>query len=89
MGLNDIQILWDLEDDPDGNVRHILDGHDVSLEEVEEVLRDYSGRYVISRKSGYRITFGQTETGRGIAVAWEHVEENPLIVYPITAWPID
>ena len=87
MGNADIQIIWDLEDDTNGNFRHILDGHDVSVEELEEVLRNYSGQYVISRTSGYRITFGETATGRRIAVVWEHVEDNPLIVYPITAWP--
>ena len=27
--MNDAQIIWDLPDEPDGNYRHILDGHDV------------------------------------------------------------
>ena len=85
----DVQIVWDLADDPDGNARHILEGHDVSLEEVEQVLRRYSHQYVVSRKSGYRITYGQTDTGREIAVVWECVGEHPLVVYPITAWPTE
>jgi hypothetical protein len=30
-------IIWDLDDDPDGNVQH-CDEHGVTKEEVEEVL---------------------------------------------------
>ena len=33
----DATIIWDLEDDPDGNVQHLRE-HDVSIEEAEEVL---------------------------------------------------
>ena len=38
--MNDTQILWDLPDDPNGNYRRIIDGHDVTIEEVEEILLD-------------------------------------------------
>ena len=89
MGNADIQIIWDLADDTNGNFRHILDGHDIAPEEVDQVLRNYSGHYEVSRTSGERITFGETDTGRTIAVVWEHVEDDPLIVYPITAWPLN
>lgn len=34
-----VTIVWDLEDDPDGNVQHIAQ-HGVSREEVEELLND-------------------------------------------------
>jgi hypothetical protein len=34
-------IVWDSEDDPEGNVRHILGPGEVTLEEVEEVLRSH------------------------------------------------
>lgn len=33
-----MEILWDLPDDPKGNVRHIAE-HDLAPDEVEEVLR--------------------------------------------------
>ncbi|MGO9467825.1 MAG: hypothetical protein ACLQIB_38980 [Isosphaeraceae bacterium] len=33
----DARIIWDLEDDPDGNVQHLRE-HDLSIEEAEEVL---------------------------------------------------
>lgn len=31
-------VIWDLDDDPDGNVQHCAE-HDVAKEEVEEVLQ--------------------------------------------------
>jgi hypothetical protein len=34
-----IEVIWDLEDDPDGNLYHITE-HGVAPEEVEEVLND-------------------------------------------------
>jgi uncharacterized DUF497 family protein len=78
------QIVWDLDEDPDGNVQHIAE-HDLSLEEVEEVL--YAADEVIaSQSSGRPIVFGETSTGKFIAVVFEIVEENPLSVYPVTAY---
>jgi hypothetical protein len=35
----DATIIWDLDDDSDGNVQHIAE-HDVTADEVEEVLYD-------------------------------------------------
>ena len=43
-------ILWDLDDDPDGNVQHRAD-HGVTKEEVEEVLLNATDAD-ISRSSG-------------------------------------
>ncbi len=34
-----VRVIWDLEDDPDGNFQHIAE-HDVTPEEVDEVLND-------------------------------------------------
>ena len=50
-------IVWDREDDPDGNVQHILD-HGISMDEVEEVLLDRDSVTTVSRSSGNPITFG-------------------------------
>jgi hypothetical protein len=85
--MDDTQIIWDLEDDPEGNYRHITDGHDVTADEVEEVLRDRANPTAVSRSSGERITFGWTASGEHIAVVWEHVQDDPLTIYPITAYP--
>jgi uncharacterized DUF497 family protein len=78
------QIVWDLDDDPDGNVQHIAE-HGISIDEVEEVL--YAAEEVVaSQSSGRPVTFGATSTGKYIAVAFEIIEENPLGVYPVTAY---
>ena len=81
-----ILVIWDLEDDPRGNIRHIVE-HGVTPEEVEEVLNDWHSRTTYSASSGRPITFGWTAAGRYLAVVWEVADEEPLTVYPITAYP--
>ena len=81
-----ILVIWDLEDDPRGNIRHIAE-HGVTPEEVEEVLNDGHSRMSYSASSGRPITFGWTEAGRYLAVVWEIADEEPLTAYPITAYP--
>lgn len=80
------QVIWDLPDDPEGNVRHIAE-HDVAPEEVEEILADPGNDTITSRESGNPITFGWTSTGRYLAVPWEAVCDDPRMVYPLTAYP--
>ena len=82
-----IQVIWDLEGDPLGNVQHIAE-HDVTPDEVEEILSDRRSRTAYSASSGRPITFGWTAEGRYLAVVWELVEQDPLGVYPITAYPV-
>jgi hypothetical protein len=85
--MNDIQIVWDLENDPTGNYWHIVvAGHGITREEVDEVIRDHHAEATTSRSSGQPIVFGWTSTGQYIAV-FEHVLDDPLTVYPITAYP--
>ena len=62
-----ILVIWDLEDDPQGNVQHIAE-HGVTLDEVEEVLNDRHSRTAHSASSGRPITFGWTAAGRYLAV---------------------
>jgi len=81
-----ILVIWDLEDDPHGNFRHVAE-HDVTPEEVEDVLNDRNSRTVYSKSSGRPITFGWTSAGRYLAVVWEIVDEEPLTLYPVTAYP--
>jgi hypothetical protein len=81
-----ISIIWDLDDDPDGNVQHIAE-HGVSVEEVEEVLQGPDSDLAVNRnEAGYNLTFGYTQDGRYLAVVWEHVDDDPLTVKPITAY---
>src|SRR5947208_4788295 len=60
-------ILWDLDDDPDGNVQH-CDEHGVTKEEVEEVFQNATDADT-SRSSGRPVVFGDTSTGRHLLVA--------------------
>ncbi len=76
---------WDLDDDPRGNVQHIAE-HDVSKEEVEEVL-DHPEGIERSRSSGRFIAFGETSTGRLIAVVYDEIDEDA--VYPVTAYDVE
>lgn len=81
----DFVILWDLDDDPEGNVQHVAE-HGFTKEEVEAVLTDFRSNTEISRSSGERVTFGYTPTGRHLAVVWQHVDDDPLTLRPITAY---
>ena len=58
----DVSVLWDLEDDPDGNVQHIAE-NDLTVEEVEDVLLNPDNEAQVSRSTGRPITFGWTSTG--------------------------
>ena len=84
----DAQIIWDLADDLDGNYQHILSGHDVTIEEVEEILLNPYNETATSRSSGQRATFGWTISGKYLVVIWEHVLDDPLTIYPVTAYPV-
>ena len=77
--------IWDLDDDPKGNVQHIAE-QEVHKEEVEEELRNPPG-FASSRSSGPPTTFGETSTGRLIAVVFEEIDEDT--VYPITAYEVE
>lgn len=77
-----LDIIWDLEDDPDGNVAHIAE-HGVTQDEVEEVLYTPTG-YDLSNSSGRPIAFGYTSTGKFLAVVFE--EPEPGLIYPVTAF---
>jgi uncharacterized DUF497 family protein len=77
--------VWDLADDPDGNVQHIAE-NDVSQVEAEEVLENPDG-IEMSRSSGRMIAFGETSSGRLIAVVFEEIDQDT--VYPITAYEVE
>ena len=77
-------ILWDLDDDPDGNVQHCAD-HGVTKEEVEEVFQNVTDLDV-SRSSGRPVVFGDTVAGRHLMVVYEEIDEET--VYPVTAYEV-
>ncbi|MGA7501870.1 MAG: hypothetical protein WBX00_34485 [Isosphaeraceae bacterium] len=53
----DATVIWDLEDDPGGNVQHLAE-HGITVEEAEEVLRDPRSRTGRSRRTGRPQVFG-------------------------------
>jgi hypothetical protein len=84
--MTDVQILWDLEEDPDGNVQHIA-ANGVTVEEYVEVFAGNYARATVSRESGRPICFVCPSTGKHLAVVWDEVQpEDPLIIRPVTAF---
>ena len=77
-------IIWDLDDDPDGNVQHCAE-HGVTQEEVEEVFENATDAD-ISRSSGRPVIFGVTSAGRQLMVVYEVIDEDT--VYPVTAYDV-
>jgi hypothetical protein len=77
-------IIWDLDDDPEGNVQHCAE-HAVSKEEVEEVFQNATDKD-ISRSSGSLVVFGDTSTGRHLMVVYEEIDADT--VYPVTAFDV-
>ena len=83
----DAMVAWDMEDDPKGNVQHIA-ANGITMDEVEEVLLNESNPVGESRSSGRPMTFGETSTGKRIAVVWEQTLDNPLVIRPVTAYEV-
>ncbi len=82
-------IVWDDEDDPDGNIRHI-DAAGLTPGEVAHVLRGHQGGPdAYSDSSGHPIVFGTTPDGERIAVVYlDQGDKDRVIIYPITAYPV-
>jgi uncharacterized DUF497 family protein len=77
-------ILWDLDDDPAGNVQHCAD-HGVTQEEVEDVFQNANDADY-SRSSGRPVVFGDTRGGRHLMVVYEEIDADT--VYPVTAYDV-
>lgn len=71
-----------------GNVEHIAE-HGITKDEVEEVLRDRNSTRARSRSTNRPIIFGQTTSGKFIAVVIEDRGGDPRVIYPITAYETD
>ncbi|MEX0642020.1 MAG: hypothetical protein WD468_04930 [Pirellulales bacterium] len=77
-------IIWDLDDDVDGNVHHCAE-HGVTKVEVEEVFQN-AVDVDISRTSGRLVVFGDTQSGRHLMVVFEEIDSDT--VYPVTAYDV-
>jgi uncharacterized DUF497 family protein len=77
-------IIWDLDDDPDGNVQHCNE-HGVTKEEVEEVFQNVTDADT-SHSSSWPVVFGDTSAGRHLMVVYEEIDADT--VYPVTAYEV-
>jgi uncharacterized DUF497 family protein len=82
-----VECIWDIEDDPEGNVHHIAE-HGVTVDEAEEVVRDCYPAVSESNHSGRPTVFGWTTSGKYLAVIFEVVDEAVRQVYVITAFEV-
>ncbi|MBI1832093.1 MAG: hypothetical protein HYR84_11655 [Planctomycetes bacterium] len=78
-------VIWDLDDDPEGNVYHIAE-HGITKDEVWDVVSNPNNTDVPSHSSGRPAPFGWTQTGKHIIVIWEAVADDPRTIYPVTAY---
>jgi hypothetical protein len=79
-----VDVIWDLPDDPDGNVQHIAE-HGLTPADVEHVLR-HPRHGARSRSSGRPAVFGRTPAGEDIIVIYDEIDD--ATVYPVTAYQI-
>jgi uncharacterized DUF497 family protein len=79
-----LRILWDDEDESEGNVAHIAE-HGLTIEDVEHVLENPI-REETSRSTGRPCCFGYTQGGDFIVVVYEPVDGETI--YPITAYEV-
>ncbi|MEW6173831.1 MAG: BrnT family toxin [Bacillota bacterium] len=60
---------WDPEEQPNGNVQHIMK-HNVSPEEVEEIFGFPEEVLIRKTCQGYRLAYGRTVAGRYLLVVF-------------------
>jgi len=77
-------ILWDLEDDPDGNVQHIAE-HGLEIEDVEWVLGTPESEGW-SNSSDLPAVWGYTPAGVYIIVVYQKIDEDTIRV--VTAYEV-
>jgi hypothetical protein len=65
-----------------------VEGHGVTREEVEQVLAENYETATESRSSGQPEAFGWTASGKYLTVVFERISDEPLTVYPITAYEV-
>jgi uncharacterized DUF497 family protein len=79
-----VSIIWDLDDDEEGNVLHIAE-HGLDKDDIADVF-DHPVGIGTSDSSHRRMIFGYTADGRYITVVYEQVDEDT--VYPVTAFEV-
>ncbi len=79
-----VTIIWDLDDDEEGNVQHIAE-HGIEKGDVADVFDNPIG-VDTSDSSSRPMVFGYTIDDRYIAVIYEQIDEDT--VYPVTAFEV-
>lgn len=79
-----VTIIWDSEDDPDGNVAHIAE-HGLEPPDVEFVIENAESDSE-SRTSGRPCLFGYTPDGVYVIVIYEQADQD--MIYPVTAYEV-
>lgn len=79
-----LQVVWDDDDEPHGNVRHIAE-HGLTIEDVEYVLENPTSE-AISQSTGRPCCFGYTPGDDYIIVVYEQVDEGTI--RPVTAYEV-
>lgn len=77
-------IIWDPDDDPEGNVQHIAE-HDLTIDDVAKVLSAPVSEGQ-SNSSGLPAVWGYVPDGRFIIVVFEEIDEDT--VYVVTAYEV-
>ena len=77
-------IIWDEEDDPQGNVQHVAE-HDLTVEDVEIVLAAPASEGH-SHSTGYPAVWGHVPDGRFIIVVFEAIDDAAIRV--LTAYEV-
>ena len=82
--MNFQSIIWDPDDDPNGNVQHIAE-HDLTIDDVEWVLGAPTSEGT-SQSSGLLAAWGYTPAGDYIIVVYEQIDADTIRV--ITAYDV-
>jgi uncharacterized DUF497 family protein len=77
-------VIWDDEEDPDGNIQHVAE-HDLTIDDVEDVLADPESEGQ-SKSSGCPVVWDHVPDGRFIIVVFEQVDQDTIRV--ITAYEV-
>jgi uncharacterized DUF497 family protein len=83
-GMKYSRILWDEEDDPEGNIEHIAE-HDLTVEDVEGVLAKpvSEGR---SNSTDLPAAWGYRLDGRYLIVVYDEIDRDTIRV--VTAYEV-
>ena len=79
-----VRIVWDDEENPDGNVQHIAQ-HGLTIEDVEFVIQNPTSQSR-SWSTNRPCCFGFTTGGDYVIVVYEQIDADTI--YPVTAYEV-